>query len=188
MIQPVKEKIILGIDPGTTIMGYGVLRVKGTKPEMIAMGIIDLRKFANHYLKLRHIHERVLSIIESYLPDELAIEAPFFGKNVQSMLKLGRAQGAAIVAAKSANLPVTEYPPSTIKRAITGRGNASKEQVSLLLQKQLSIPEESLLTALDATDAVAVALCHHIQETSPIASSKSGSWSEFVRKNPGRIK
>ena len=97
MIQPVKEKIILGIDPGTTIMGYGVLRVKGTKPEMIAMGIIDLRKFANHYLKLRHIHERVLSIIESYLPDELAIEAPFFGKNVQSMLKLGRAQGVATV-------------------------------------------------------------------------------------------
>ncbi len=95
MIQPVKEKIILGIDPGTTIMGYGVLRVKGTKPEMIAMGIIDLRKFANHYLKLRHIHERVLSIIESYLPDELAIEAPFFGKNVQSMLKLGRAQGGS---------------------------------------------------------------------------------------------
>ena len=99
MIQPVKEKIILGIDPGTTIMGYGVLRVKGTKPEMIAMGIIDLRKFANHYLKLRHIHERVLSIIESYLPDELAIEAPFFGKNVQSMLKLGRAQGVAMAVA-----------------------------------------------------------------------------------------
>ena len=101
MIQPVKEKIILGIDPGTTIMGYGVLRVKGTKPEMIAMGIIDLRKFANHYLKLRHIHERVLSIIESYLPDELAIEAPFFGKNVQSMLKLGRAQGVAMAVALS---------------------------------------------------------------------------------------
>ena len=99
MIQPVKEKIILGIDPGTTIMGYGILRIKGTKPEMVAMGIIDLRKFANHYLKLRHIHERVLSIIESYLPDELAIEAPFFGKNVQSMLKLGRAQGVAMAVA-----------------------------------------------------------------------------------------
>ena len=98
MIQPVKEKIILGIDPGTTIMGYGVLRVQGTKPEMIAMGIIDLRKMGDHYLKLRHIHERVLSIIESYLPDELAIEAPFFGKNVQSMLKLGRAQGVAMAA------------------------------------------------------------------------------------------
>ena len=107
MIQPVKEKIILGIDPGTTIMGYGVLRVKGTKPEMIAMGIIDLRKFANHYLKLRHIHERVLSIIESYLPDELAIEAPFFGKNVQSMLKLGRAQGVAMAVALSRDIPIT---------------------------------------------------------------------------------
>ena len=115
MIQPVKEKIILGIDPGTTIMGYGVLRVRGTKPEMIAMGIIDLRKFANHYLKLRHIHERVLSIIESYLPDELAIEAPFFGKNVQSMLKLGRAQGVAMAVALSRDIPITEYAPLKIK-------------------------------------------------------------------------
>ena len=127
MIQPVKEKIILGIDPGTTIMGYGVLRVKGTKPEMIAMGIIDLRKFANHYLKLRHIHERVLSIIESYLPDELAIEAPFFGKNVQSMLKLGRAQGVAMAVALSRDIPITEYAPLKIKMAITGNGQASKE-------------------------------------------------------------
>ena len=115
MIQPVKEKIILGIDPGTTIMGYGVLRVVGTKPEMIAMGIIDLRKFGDHYLKLRHIHERVLSIIESYLPDELAIEAPFFGKNVQSMLKLGRAQGVAMAAALSRDIPITEYAPLKIK-------------------------------------------------------------------------
>lgn len=120
MIQPVKEKIILGIDPGTTIMGYGVLRVKGTKPEMIAMGIIDLRKFANHYLKLRHIHERVLSIIESYLPDELAIEAPFFGKNVQSMLKLGRAQGVAMAVALSRDIPITEYAPLKIKMLIVG--------------------------------------------------------------------
>lgn len=120
MIQPVKEKIILGIDPGTTIMGYGVLRVAGVKPEMIAMGIIDLRKFGDHYLKLRHIHERVLSIIESYLPDELAIEAPFFGKNVQSMLKLGRAQGVAMAAALSRDIPITEYAPLKIKMAITG--------------------------------------------------------------------
>ena len=115
MIQPVKEKIILGIDPGTTIMGYGILRIKGTKPEMVAMGIIDLRKFANHYLKLRHIHERVLSIIESYLPDELAIEAPFFGKNVQSMLKSGRAQGVAMAVALSRDIPITEYAPLKIK-------------------------------------------------------------------------
>lgn len=133
MIQPVKEKIILGIDPGTTIMGYGVLRVVGTKPEMIAMGIIDLRKFGDHYLKLRHIHERVLSIIESYLPDELAIEAPFFGKNVQSMLKLGRAQGVAMAAALSRDIPITEYAPLKIKMAITGNGQASKEQVADML-------------------------------------------------------
>ena len=116
----------MGIDPGTTIMGYGVLRVAGVKPEMIAMGIIDLRKFGDHYLKLRHIHERVLSIIESYLPDELAIEAPFFGKNVQSMLKLGRAQGVAMAAALSRDIPITEYAPLKIKMAITGNGQASK--------------------------------------------------------------
>ena len=137
MIQPVKEKIILGIDPGTTIMGYGVLRVAGVKPEMIAMGIIDLRKFGDHYLKLRHIHERVLSIIESYLPDELAIEAPFFGKNVQSMLKLGRAQGVAMAAALSRDIPITEYAPLKIKMAITGNGQASKEQVADMLQRML---------------------------------------------------
>lgn len=127
----------MGIDPGTTIMGYGVLRVAGTKPEMIAMGIIDLRKFGDHYLKLRHIHERVLGIIESYLPDELAIEAPFFGKNVQSMLKLGRAQGVAMAAALSRDIPITEYAPLKIKMAITGNGQASKEQVADMLQRML---------------------------------------------------
>lgn len=131
MIQPVKEKIILGIDPGTTIMGYGILRIKGTKPEMVAMGIIDLRKFANHYLKLRHIHERVLSIIESYLPDELAIEAPFFGKNVQSMLKLGRAQGVAMAVALSRDIPITEYAPLKIKWLLpeTDRPRKSKWRI-----------------------------------------------------------
>ena len=115
MIQPVKEKIILGIDPGTTIMGYGVLRITGTKPEMIAMGVIDLRKYGNHYLKLRKIFERVTGIIESYLPDELAIEAPFFGKNVQSMLKLGRAHGVAMAASLHRDIPITEYSPKKIK-------------------------------------------------------------------------
>ena len=153
MIQPVKEKIILGIDPGTTIMGYGVLRVKGTKPEMIAMGIIDLRKFANHYLKLRHIHERVLSIIESYLPDELAIEAPFFGKNVQSMLKLGRAQGVAMAVALSRDIPITEYAPLKIKMAITGNGQASKEQVADMLQRCCAFPKRiCLLLWMQQTD------------------------------------
>lgn len=170
-------------------MGYGILAVSGTgELSLLAMGVLKLNALESHYERLHKIYDAIQALIRRYHPTDLAIEAPFYGKNVQSMLKLGRAQGAAIVAAKSANLPVTEYPPSTIKRAIIGRGNASKEQVSLLLQKQLSIPEESLLTALDATDAVAVALCHHIQETSPVAHSKSGSWADFVRKNPGRIK
>ena len=163
MIQPVKEKIILGIDPGTTIMGYGVLRVKGTKPEMIAMGIIDLRKFANHYLKLRHIHERVLSIIESYLPDELAIEAPFFGKNVQSMLKLGRAQGVAMAVALSRDIPITEYAPLKIKMAITGNGQAS-------------------------TDGLAAAYCHFLQMGRPTMEKGYNSWKDFIAKNPDKVK
>ena len=187
MIQPVKEKIILGIDPGTTIMGYGVLRIKGTKPEMIAMGIIDLRKFANHYLKLRHIHERVLGIIESYLPDELAIEAPFFGKNVQSMLKLGRAQGVAMAAALAREVPITEYEPRTIKLAITGTGAASKEQVRAMLVRMLAIPEESLLPELDSTDALAAALCHFYESSKPV-KAKPSSWKDFIAKNPDRIK
>ena len=126
MIQPVKEKIILGIDPGTNIMGYGVLKVTGVKPEVMTLGVIDLRKCTDSYLKLKHIYERVQGIISSYLPDELAIEAPFFGKNVQSMLKLGRAQGVAIVAALTRDIPVTEYAPLKIKMAITGNGQASK--------------------------------------------------------------
>ena len=125
MIQPVKEKIILGIDPGTTIMGYGLLKVVGTKPQVMTMGVIDLRKYGDHYLKLRRIFERVVGIIEAYLPDELAIEAPFFGKNVQSMLKLGRAQGVAMAAALSRDIPITEYAPLKIKMAITGNGQSA---------------------------------------------------------------
>ena len=188
MIQPVKEKIILGIDPGTTIMGYGILRIKGTKPEMIAMGIIDLRKFANHYLKLRHIHERVLSIIESYLPDELAIEAPFFGKNVQSMLKLGRAQGVAIVAALTRDIPVTEYAPLKIKMAITGNGQASKEQVADMLKRMLHIPDSEMGPFMDATDALGAAYCHYLQMGRPEMPKAYSSWKDFIAKNPGRIK
>ena len=164
MIQPVKEKIILGIDPGTNIMGYGILRVQGTKPEMIAMGIIDLRKFGDHYLKLRHIHERVLSIIESYLPDELAIEAPFFGKNVQSMLKLGRAQGVAMAAALSRGIEVAEYAPLRIKQSITGRGAATKEQVANVICRMLTI---DLPAKYDATDGMAVAMCHYFMSSRP---------------------
>ncbi|MBS5613775.1 MAG: crossover junction endodeoxyribonuclease RuvC [Prevotella buccalis] len=187
MIQPVKEKIILGIDPGTTIMGYGVLRVKGTKPEMIAMGIIDLRKFANHYLKLRHIHERVLSIIESYLPDELAIEAPFFGKNVQSMLKLGRAQGVAIAAAIHHDVPIHEYAPLKIKMAITGQGQASKEQVAGMLQRLLKINQSEMPHFMDATDALGAAYCHFLQMGRPSVDNKYHGWKDFINKNKNRL-
>ena len=187
MIQPVKEKIILGIDPGTTIMGYGVLRVRGTKPEMIAMGIIDLRKFANHYLKLRHIHERVLSIIETYLPDELAIEAPFFGKSVQSMLKFGRAQGVAMAAAMERDVPIFEYAPLKIKQAITGNGNASKEQVAGVLKSYLRIKEENMLPQLDATDGLAAAVCHFFQSSSPVLEKKYTNWGDFIQKNPDKV-
>lgn len=188
MIQSVKEKIILGIDPGTTIMGYGVLRVAGTKTEMIAMGIIDLRKFGDHYLKLRHIHERVLGIIESYLPDELAIEAPFFGKNVQSMLKLGRAQGVAMAAALSRDIPITEYAPLKIKMAITGNGQASKEQVADMLQRMLHFPKEEMPVFMDATDGLAAAYCHFLQMGRPVAEKGYHGWKDFIAKNPDKVK
>ena len=188
MIQPVKEKIILGIDPGTTIMGYGVLRVAGTKPEMIAMGIIDLRKFGDHYLKLRHIHERVLGIIESYLPDELAIEAPFFGKNVQSMLKLGRAQGVAIAAAIRHDVPIHEYAPMKIKMAITGQGQASKEQVAAMLQRILRFSKDNLPKFMDATDALGAAYCHFLQLSKPDTGERHyNSWKDYVRSHKERI-
>lgn len=188
MIQPVKEKIILGIDPGTTIMGYGVIKVVGTRPEMVAMGVIDLRKYSNHYLKLGRIFERVLGIIEAYLPDELAIEAPFYGKNVQSMLKLGRAQGVAMAAALSRDIPITEYAPLKIKMAITGRGSASKEQVADMLQRMLKIPQESMLPQMDATDGLAAAYCHFLQAGKPELGKEYNSWKDFMSKNPTRVK
>jgi crossover junction endodeoxyribonuclease RuvC len=187
VIQPVKEKIILGIDPGTTIMGYGVLKIVGTKPELITMGIVDLRKIRNHYLKLRYIHERVQRIIDSYLPDELAIEAPFFGKNVQSMLKLGRAQGVAMAVALSRDIPITEYAPLKIKMAITGNGQASKEQVADMLQHLLHFAKEEMPTFMDATDGLAAAYCHFLQMGRPAASKEYRSWKDFVQKNPSKI-
>lgn len=182
-----KEKIILGIDPGTTIMGYGVLCIIGNTPRLVAMGIVDLRKFSNHYLKLRHIHERVLGIIESYLPDELAIEAPFFGKNVQSMLKLGRAQGVAMAAALSRDIPITEYAPLKIKMSITGNGQASKEQVAGMLQRILHIAPEEMPTFMDATDGLAAAYCHFLQMGRPSLEKGYSGWKDFIAKNPGRV-
>ncbi len=181
------ERIILGIDPGTTIMGYGVIKVTGRKAEMVTMGVIDLRKYADHYLKLGRIFERITGIIESYLPDEVAIEAPFFGKNVQSMLKLGRAQGVAMAAAISRQVPIHEYAPMQIKMAITGQGGASKEQVAYMLKQMLKIPEDAMLPWLDATDGLAAAYCHFIESSRPTVAGGAKSWKEFARKNKDKI-
>lgn len=182
------DRIIIGIDPGTNVMGYGILGVKGRKPEMIALGVIELSKFESHYLRLRRIYERVLSLVEQYLPDEMAIEAPFFGKNVQSMLKLGRSQGVAIAAALARDVPITEYEPRKIKQAITGNGAASKEQVREMLVRILSIPRESLLPQLDATDALGAALCHYYESGKPAVAKSTGSWKEFIAKNPDKVR
>ena len=169
-------------------MGYGVLRVVGTKPEMVAMGVIDLRKLANHYMKLKHIHERILGIIDSYLPDEVAIEAPFFGKNVQSMLKLGRAQGVAMAAALSRDIPITEYAPLKIKMAITGKGQATKEQVADMLQRMLKLSKEEMPAFMDATDGLAAAYCHFLQMGRPVVEKGYNGWKDFIAKNPERVK
>ena len=181
----------MGIDPGTIIMGYGLLEVKGQEAKLLALGTINLNKFDNHYLRLRRIFDRVLGLIDEYHPDELAIEAPFFGKNVQSMLKLGRAQGVAMAAALTRDIPITEYVPMRIKQAITGNGAASKEQVAGMLQRYLKIPEGDMPKELDATDGLAAALCHHFLTSSHLTSSSAGAaktWSDFVRQNPTRIK
>lgn len=180
------EKIILGIDPGTNVMGYGIIRVQGKKAEMLALGVIDLRKYGDHYLKLGHIFERITGIIDSYLPDEVAIEAPFFGKNVQSMLKLGRAQGVAMAAAIQRQVPITEYAPMKIKMAITGIGTASKEQVADMLRRMMHLDKEELGKFLDATDALATAYCHYLQMGRPESDKKYSSWKDFVNKNKDR--
>lgn len=182
----VRERVIMGIDPGTTIMGYGIIKTYGSRAELLVMGVIDMRKMNDHYLKLQHIFERVTQLIAGYHPDELAIEAPFFGKNVQSMLKLGRAQGAAIAAALTHNIAITEYAPRKIKLAITGQGAASKEQVATVLQKMLHI--EQMPQTLDATDGLAAALCHFYQMNRPASQSGAKSWAAFVNQNPARVK
>ena len=181
------EKIILGIDPGTNIMGYGVLKVNDAKAEMVTMGVIDLRKFGDAYLKLGHIFERVTGIIDAYLPDEMAIEAPFFGKNVQSMLKLGRAQGTAIAAAIHHGVPIHEYAPLKIKMAITGNGAASKEQVAGMLQKLLKFDQDALPNFMDATDALGAAYCHFMQMNRPASQAHYRGWKDFVNKNQERV-
>jgi len=180
------ERIILGIDPGTSITGYGVIKAAGPVPELITIGSIDLSKFGDHYLKLKHIFDRTIGIIDEYHPDELAIEAPFYGKNVQSMLKLGRAQGAAIAAALSRSLPIFEYAPRKIKMSITGQGAASKEQVASMLMKILKFKNQKI--KLDATDGLAAALCHFYQSNSPVKGKSYSSWKDFMNKNPKRVK
>lgn len=182
------DKIIIGIDPGTNVMGYGLIGVKGKKPVIIAMGVITLSKMEDHYMKLNHIYQRVQGIVDHYLPDEMAIEAPFFGKNVQSMLKLGRAQGVAMAAALSRQVPITEYEPRKIKMAITGNGGASKEQVREMLVRILNIPREQLLPQLDSTDALAAALCHFYESSRPVKAAGPKSWKEFVARNPDKVK
>ncbi len=181
------EKIILGIDPGTNIMGYGLLKVVGTRAEMMTMGVIDLRRFPDAYLKLGHIFERVTGIIDAYLPDEMAIEAPFFGKNVQSMLKLGRAQGTAIAAAIHHGVPIHEYAPLKIKMAITGNGQASKEQVAGMLKRILKIKDSDMSDFMDATDALGAAYCHFMQMNRPVADTHYHGWKDFINKNKDRV-
>lgn len=192
------DRVVLGIDPGTTIMGYGIVHIQGSKMTLVAMGVLQLHKLDDHPMKLKHIFERTVGLIEEYKPDELAVEAPFFGKNVQSMLKLGRAQGVAIAAALHRNIPVFEYSPRKIKQSITGSGNASKEQVAAMLQSIFTITD--MPKHLDATDGLAAAVCHYFQNRtvtkgivrsektkgkSKGKSSYSG-WQAFINDNPER--
>ncbi|RZK43540.1 MAG: crossover junction endodeoxyribonuclease RuvC [Pedobacter sp.] len=187
MLAEKKERIIMGIDPGTAIMGYGIILEKGNKIELISMGIVKMNHMDDHFLKLQRIFEKTIGLIEQYKPDVLSIEAPFYGKNIQVTLKLGRAQGVAMAAALSKNIPVTEYAPRKIKQSITGKGTASKEQVALMLQRLLNFNETPEF--LDATDGLAVAVCHSFQRTGTTSKSKSYSgWEAFVQDNKKRIK
>ncbi len=178
------ERIIIGIDPGTNILGYGIILCVGNKISLVEMDVIKLNKLENHALKLKTIFEGITLLIEKHHPDELAIEAPFFGKNVQSMLKLGRAQGVAMAAGLAKDLPIFEYAPKKIKQSITGKGNASKEQVSSMLLSLLNIKE--IPQYLDATDGLAAAVCHYFQKGKLHDQESYSGWKGFVSKNPGR--
>jgi crossover junction endodeoxyribonuclease RuvC len=186
------EKIILGVDPGTRIAGYGLIKIVGQNIELVQYGVLKLDKYSNHELKLKKIFDRLTQLIDEYLPDEMAIEDPFYGKNAQSMLKLGRAQGVAMAAALARNIPIVEYSPKTIKMSVTGSGGASKEQVAFMIESILKVKLPAQY--LDATDAVAIAICHHYHANSLPRSSKSGSktkkggWGAFVSENPNRLK
>lgn len=188
----VRERVILGVDPGTSVMGYGVILVETsttqqTNLHLLQYGVIHLKKYASHEQKLEKIFERMIGLIDEYVPDEMALEAPFYGKNVQSMLKLGRAQGVAMAAALSRQIPIVEYAPKKVKQSVTGNGNASKEQVAHMLKNLIKFSSEPNERQLhDATDALAVALCHHYQKSSPVRHNKS--WKAFAMDNPDRIK
>lgn len=195
--DPMEGRTVIGIDPGTNVLGYGVLHISGGTPTCKILGVVTLGKYPDPYQKLRHIFERVSALVREYHADEMALEAPFYGDNIQSMLKLGRAQGVAMAAALTQDIPVFEYSPRRIKQAITGQGGASKEQVSAQLQKILSLsapPKE-----LDATDGLAVALCHYYIRSSPLGSatgqrdndsrvSGGGNWASYISSNPGKVK
>lgn len=179
------DKLILGIDPGTTIMGFALIQINGSKVQVLTYDTLNLKRVTNHAVKLKRIFDGTIELINEYLPDEMAIEAQFFSNNVQSMLKLGRAQGVAIAAALSRDIPYVEYAPKRIKQSITGNGNASKEQVALMLGQILKLPP--LPKLFDATDALAVAMCHHYQKGNNTQAGTK-SWKNFLTENPGRIK
>ena len=181
----IKDQVILGIDPGTNIMGYGLIHVKNKKIELMVMDVLYLKRLDNQCMKMKRIFEKTLSLIEEYLPDSLAIEAPFYGKNVQSMLKLGRAQGIAMAAALYKNIPVFEYSPKKVKQSITGNGNASKEQVAAMLNYLLEVKEPPKY--LDATDALGIAVCHYLQNTQATQNEQYTGWGSFISKNADRI-
>ncbi|UOB19084.1 crossover junction endodeoxyribonuclease RuvC [Abyssalbus ytuae] len=180
------EKIILGIDPGTTVMGFGLIKVRGKKMEFLQLNELHLKKYNDHYIKLKAIFERTIELIDTYHPDEIAIEAPFFGKNVQSMLKLGRAQGVAMAAGLSREVPIVEYSPKKIKMAITGNGNASKEQVAKMLQSLLDL--KVLPKNLDSTDGLAAAVCHFFNAGKKETGKNYTGWAAFVKQNEERVK
>lgn len=183
-----KSRIILGIDPGTIVMGYGLIKIEQKNISLVDMGVLKLNSKEDAYERLKKIHEKVTAIILEHHPDSFAIEAPFFGKNVQSMLKLGRAQGVAIAAAMQAGLSVCEYSPKKVKQSITGNGNASKEQVQKMLQRMLNFTDDH--ATYDATDAISVAVCHHFQDNPLLvtAGKKVKDWKDFISQNPGRLK
>lgn len=180
------NKTILGIDPGSNIMGYGVLKIVKNKAQIVALGVVKTAGFSGHYQKLSHIFDRTLHLVDEYKPDETALEAPFYGKNVQSMLKLGRAQGVAMAASLYRGVPIFEYAPLRIKQAITGNGSATKEQVSYFLKQMFGL--EITPAELDATDGLAAAVCHFLQLKNPVSDHSFKNWGDFVSKNPGRVK